>query len=64
VIKKGYAVIIQNTDYKEYSPGSVISGVVMSEFFRSAGFETQLPTKTKAQVLCYFYLQHTHKGCS
>lgn len=44
VIKKGYAVIIQNMKYKGNELCSPISNVVVSEFFKRCGFENNTET--------------------
>jgi len=56
VIKKGYAVIIQNMKYKGNELCSPISNVVVSEFFKRCGFENNTETwqDLREQVMFYF----------
>ena len=65
MIKKGYAVIIQNTKYNGQEHGSVISGPVVTQFFQRCGFnETELITSCTAEVMCYFYISTYHNKLS
>jgi len=63
VIKKGYAVIIQNTAYNKQEFSTIIGSVEVSQFFEQCGFKTELCTDFTAQVMCTFYLPAIATNC-
>lgn len=62
MIKKGYAVVIQNTEYCEKAYASPVNSFVVVQFFKKCGFETDIVTNNSAQVMfCRYSLAVTAK---